>query len=131
MSDEGAREVLLIHREPPSGWGGRVLEDSPRLEAFAAAARAATAAVGRTGASLSVFGLPPCLWDGALAPRHEGRALYDETVSGSAPAVNYRARRRPLMAFGAACAGCSLRNSCDGIWADYLARHGEGALRAI
>ena len=130
LVDDGVREILLARRETPPGWGGMELEDSPRLAAFAAAAGEAAAAVSGTGAALSVFGLPACLWDGALAPRHEGRALYDETVSGAAPAVNCRARRRPLMAFGAPCGGCSLRDSCDGVRADDLARRGEGELHA-
>ena len=130
LAAEGVREALLAHREPPPGWGGLPLEDCPRLEPFAAAAIEAARAARASGLALSVFGLPPCLWDGSLAPRHEDRALYDETVSGSAAAVSLRARRGPRRAFGAACAGCARRPSCDGVWADYLARHGEGELHA-
>ncbi|MBI2384848.1 MAG: cobalamin B12-binding domain-containing protein [Elusimicrobia bacterium] len=130
LAAEGVREALLAHREPPPGWGGLPLEDSPRLEAFAAAAAEAARAAGEAGLALSVFGLPPCLWDGTLAPRHEDRALYDEAVSGSAPAASLRERRRPRLAFGEACGGCARRPSCDGVWADHLARHGEGELRA-
>ncbi|HAZ06988.1 MAG TPA: hypothetical protein DCZ01_00375 [Elusimicrobia bacterium] len=130
LAAEGVREALLAHREPPPGWGGLPLEDCPRLEPFAAAAAAAVLAAEEVGMALSVFGLPPCLWDGKLAPRHEDRALYDETVEGPSPAVSCRARRRPLLSFGAACESCALRPSCDGVWADYLARHGEGELRA-
>jgi len=131
LAAEGVREALLSYREPPPGWGGLTLEDSPRLETFAAAAAEAARAAGEAGLALSVFGLPPCLWDGGLAPRHEDRALYDEAVSGPAAAVSLRARRGPRRAFGPACAGCARRPSCDGVWADYLARHGEGELHAV
>ncbi|MDP3541825.1 MAG: radical SAM protein [Elusimicrobiota bacterium] len=130
LAAEGAREALLCHREPPPGWGGLPLEDSPRMKPFAAAAAAAAAAAGEAGLAFSVFGLPPCLWDGKIAPRHEDRALYDEAVSGAPAAVSLRARRLPRLAFGDACGGCARRASCDGVWADHLARHGEGELHA-
>ncbi len=130
LAGEGAREALLCHREPPPGWGGLPLEDSPLLKSFAAAAAEAALAADESGLAFSVFGLPPCLWDGRLAPRHEDRALYDEAVSGAPAAVSLRARRRPRLAFGAACGACARRPSCDGVWADYLARRGEGELRA-
>ncbi|MDD5303248.1 MAG: radical SAM protein [Elusimicrobia bacterium] len=130
LAAEGVREALLVHREPPPGWGDLPLEDCPRLKPFAEAAGEAAAAAREAGMALSVFGLPPCLWDGKAAPRHEGRALYDEAVSGAEAAVSTRSRRIPRLAFGAACGACALRPSCDGVWADYLARHGEGELRA-
>ena len=131
LAAEGVREALLAYREPPPGWGDLPLEDCPRLKPFAAAAAAAALAAGAAGLAVSGFGRPPCRWDGKLAPRHEGRALYDEAVSGPAAAVSLRSRRQPRMAFGPACGGCALRPSCDGVWADYLARHGEGELRAL
>lgn len=130
LAAEGAREALLCHREPPPGWGGLPLEDTPRLKPFAAAAAEAALAADEAGLAFSVFGLPPCLWDGKLAPRHEDRALYDEAVSGGPAAVSLRARRAPRLAFGGACGGCAGRPSCDGVWADHLARHGEGELYA-
>lgn len=130
LAAEGVREALLVHREPPPGWGDLPLEDSPRLKTFAGAAAEASLAADEAGLAFSVFGLPPCLWDGKLSPRHEDRALYDEAVSGAEAAVSTRARRLPRLAFGKACGGCALRPSCDGVWADYLARHGEGELRA-
>lgn len=130
LAAEGVREALLVHREPPPGWGGLPLEDTPRLKPFAAAAAEAALAAGEAGLALSVFGLPPCLWDGKLAPRQEDRALYDEAVSGAPAAVSLRARRRARLAYGAACGACARRPSCDGVWADQLARHGEGDLHA-
>ncbi|MBI2788286.1 MAG: cobalamin B12-binding domain-containing protein [Elusimicrobia bacterium] len=131
LAAEGVREAVLVHREPPPGWGGLPLEDTPRLRPFAAAAAEAALAAEDAGLAVSVFGLPPCLWDGALAPRHEDRALYDEAVSGAAAPVTTRSRRAPRQAFAPSCASCSRRASCDGVWADYLARHGEGELRAL
>ena len=131
LATEGARRALLIHREPPPGWGGLPLEDCARLGDFAAAAAAAAPAARAAGLELSVFGLPPCLWDDAAAPRHEPRALYDETASGAAEPVPCRTRRAPRLAFAKACADCAARPRCDGVWADYLARHGEGELRAL
>ncbi|MEK7232752.1 MAG: radical SAM protein [Elusimicrobiota bacterium] len=131
LAGEGVREALLIHREPPPGWGGLPLEDTPRLEPFAAAAAEAAFRAKEAGLTLSVFGLPPCLWDGKLAPRHEDRALYDEVVSDAAEAVTARSRRLLRQAFSPCCSGCARRPSCDGVWGDYLARHGEEELHAL
>ncbi len=130
LAAEGVREAVLIHREPPPGWGGLPLEDCPRLEPFADAAAAAARAAAAAGLPFSVFGLPPCLWDGRSAPRHEDRALYDEASSGAGPAVSCRTRRRPRLAFAPACGACARKGSCDGLWGDYLARHGSVELHA-
>lgn len=130
LAAEGVREAVLVHREPPPGWGGLPLEDVPRLRPFASAAAEAAMAADESGLALSVFGLPPCVWDGSLAPRHEDRALYDEAVSGAAAPVTTRSRRAPRQAFAPSCSFCARRASCDGVWSDYLARHGEGELRA-
>jgi len=131
LACEGVKEVLLAHREQPPGWGGLSLEDCPGLKSFAEAAAEAARAASETGLSLSVFGLPACLWDGRLAPRHELRALYDETISGASSPESCRARRRPRMAFGAACGTCSRKASCDGVRGDFLARYGEEDLHAV
>lgn len=45
--------------------------------------------------------------------------------------LSCRARRRPRLAFGKDCADCARKPLCDGVWADYLARHGEGELHAL
>lgn len=134
LAADGVRQAILMHREPPPGWGSLPLEDTPRLGAFAAAAAEAAEAARAAGLPFSVFGLPPCLWDGAAAPRHEDRSLYDETASGASPAgappASCRSRVAPRRAFGAACGSCARRPSCDGVWADYLARYGDGELVA-
>jgi radical SAM superfamily enzyme YgiQ (UPF0313 family) len=134
LASEGVRQAILVHREPPPGWGSLPLEDTPRLVPFAEAAVIAAEAAREEGLSFSVFGLPPCLWDDALAPRHEDRALYDEVTSGVSsgisPVLSCRARRQPRQAFGANCGSCARRSSCDGLWGDYLARYGERELDA-
>ncbi len=135
LASEGVRRAILVHREPPPGWGSLPLEDTPRLVPFAEAAGVAAEAAREAGLSFSVFGLPSCLWDDALAPRHEDRALYDEVTSGVSsgisPAVSCRSRREPRLAYGAACGSCERRPSCDGLWGDYLARYGERELDAL
>lgn len=131
LFDDGVREVLLAHREPPPGWGGRTLASTPRLKVFAAAAAEAVSVQGEGGGSVSVFGLPACLWDGDPGLRHEPRSLYDETVAGRDIVRDLRLRREPLMAHGRACVDCALRDSCDGVRADYLARYGDGELRPV
>lgn len=131
LAAEGVGRALLVHREPPPGWGGLPLEDCARLSDFADAALPAARAARAAGLELSVFGLPPCVWDEGAAPRHEDRALYDEAASGPAEPVSLRSRRAPRLAFARACESCRARPRCAGVWADYLARHGEEELHAL
>jgi len=104
----------------------RVLE---RLPAVAEAAR-------RRGATLRLFGFPPCVLgelrvhDSGLYKNpnaavervvRRGRAGLRSLPRGLKPPERGKTRR---------CAGCGLRARCQGVWKAYLRRFGDGELEA-
>ncbi|MEK7382893.1 MAG: radical SAM protein, partial [Elusimicrobiota bacterium] len=127
MAEHGVSQALFLYRGSPPGWGEVPLSDLPAMRSAAAAIQDVLPEVGRRGISISVFGIPECLIPKEKVPSHELRGVFDEAVlsSGESEVLTLR-RRKTLKTMPPACASCRRKDRCEGVWKDYLERHGGG-----
>lgn len=130
----GARHCLLSNVAPEGRAARAYAALAVPLSAWRARVEDLARPFAEAGAALTVFGLPLC----ALAGRDElsndlrfsPRVTVERRASGGRPGLAgiasadaSRGRRKP-----AACAACSDRSSCAGVFARYLALRGDGEL---
>jgi MoaA/NifB/PqqE/SkfB family radical SAM enzyme len=131
LADLGARRVRVWNYTHVGGDGSASpAVDEPRLSAVAAAVAESTR---RSGVDVVALHVPACVLDASVRERAAFHAadLRMRVVNPGGHAFMLESSPMEGGHFVSACASCARRARCSGLRAAYVARHGDGEIRAL
>lgn len=131
LREHGADSLLLVYGEAPSGWDRLPVADLPALREVARELPRALRAAAELELELQFAGIPECVlgFDSGAPPPFELGRPFDEVLDSRGQPIARAAQRQAAKQFAAACSDCRVRVSCEGLWTEYVERHGDAELR--